>query len=354
MQSLTVNCMQSKYEIHINNGIIADLDYFARRHLKGNKVVLISDKNVWRHHGEAIRSGFASSDYKVHRLLVKPGENSKHIRHITAMYQALVRLEVTRDDLIIAFGGGVVGDLTGFIASTYLRGIPLIQVPTTLLAMVDSSVGGKVAVNLDEGKNLVGSFYQPEAVLIDPDLLRTLPSKDFSSGMAEVLKYGCIRDAELFASALNLYQAQDIYRNVVPLIRRCCEIKAEIVERDVLDKGERMLLNFGHTIGHAIEQAMAYDGISHGEAVAIGMYRMAQLGEDRGWTRQGTSSEIVKAIKVAGLPLESPVPLRDAVIETVRKDKKRKGDQLNLIVLEEIGSARIHSLPVDEFESWFE
>lgn len=353
MQTVTIETDQKNYNVQIGSNLIESLDHYVRQNLKGTKVVLISDKNVWHYHGETIRKSFADTPYTVHRLLIQPGEASKHISKIQSLYQALIRLEVTRNDLIVAFGGGVVGDLSGFIASTYLRGIPFIQVPTSLLAMVDSSVGGKVAVNLDEGKNLVGNFYHPEVVLIDPELLRTLSTREFSSGMAEVLKYGCIEDRNLFMSCVNLYQAQDIYKNVIPIIKRCCEIKGQLVKEDEKDKGSRMLLNFGHTLGHAIEKAMNYEGITHGEAVAIGMYQISLISEKMAWTADGTTNEIGKALNIIGLPTESSMDFEKRFLSTIRNDKKRSGDLLNLIILRELGKAEIKSLTMDQIESLF-
>lgn len=251
----------------------------------------------------------------------------------------LLDFEITRGDLIIAFGGGVVGDLTGFVSSTLLRGIPFVQIPTSLLAQVDSSIGGKVAVNLSKGKNLIGSFYHPEAVYIDPDLLKTLDKRFLYDGMAEVIKYGCIRDENLFQNLLKYNGDKELFDNIEEIIYRCCKIKKDIVESDEKDIGERMLLNFGHTIGHIIEKYFKYEKYTHGEAVAIGMYHISKKSENMGITQKGTANKIKKILIKYKLTHELPDMNKKEVIETIALDKKNKGDDINLILLKRIGDS---------------
>ena len=218
---------------------------------------------------------------------------------------------LTRSDLVIALGGGVIGDLAGFAAASYLRGVKLIQIPTSLLAQVDSSVGGKVAVDLPQGKNLVGAFYHPKMVLIDPDVLDTLPQHFINDGMGEVIKYGCIKDAELFNSLCSHSSFEDLKADLTDVITRCVDIKREVVEADQFDKGERMLLNFGHTLAHTIEQHYNYERESHGEAVGIGMYQITKIAEEKGLTAPRCAEKIKKALDIYGLPSQCGLPLSD-------------------------------------------
>ena len=242
--------------------------------------------------------------------------------------------------MILTLGGGVIGDLGGFIASTYLRGVAFIQVPTTLLAQVDSSVGGKVGVDLEKGKNLVGSFYHPKRVIIDPLVLNTLNDRVFNDGMSEVIKYGCIKDKEFFFNLLSYKDKEEVMKNIEYIIYNCCKIKKEVVENDEKDTGERMLLNFGHTIGHAIEQYYKYSRYTHGEAVAIGMYEITKISESLNESKEGTSKLIKDILIQYNLPYNLDLKLED-IRETIALDKKNLNKKLNLIFISEIGKSKI-------------
>ena len=274
---LNVDLPQNGYEIIIEKGILSNLAKEIKEVFNGNKIFVLTDKNVDKFYGDKVINELEAAGYDTKKLALEPGEETKAFFTLPKVYDELLNFKLTRSDLILTLGGGVIGDLGGFVASTYLRGVPFIQCPTTLLAQVDSSVGGKVGVDLDRGKNLVGSFYQPIKVIIDPNVLETLSDRVFNDGMAEVIKYGCIKDEEFFNKLLNYKDKEEVMNNIEYIIHNCCKIKKEVVEKDEKDTGERMLLNFGHTIGHAIEQYYKYSKYTHGEAVAIGMYEITKL-----------------------------------------------------------------------------
>ena len=252
------------------------------------------------------------------------------------VYDELARAGLTRSDLILTLGGGVPGDLGGFAAATFLRGIDFIQVPTSLLAQIDSSVGGKVAIDLPSGKNLAGSFYQPKAVFIDPDLLKTLPLRFLHDGLAEAIKYGCIRDAGLFAQIAAVKSDQELLEQADSIIETCCNIKARIVEKDEFDTGERMLLNFGHTIGHAIEKCCGFTTYTHGEGVGIGMVQMTRQTEKLGLTAAGTAEELSRVLKKFALPVTAVFDAQE-ILQAMALDKKKSGKKINLVIIEKIG-----------------
>jgi len=268
------------------------------------------------------------------------------------VYNELLDFEITRSDLILTFGGGVVGDLGGFAASTLLRGIKFVQIPTSLLAQIDSSVGGKVAINLEKGKNLVGSFYHPKAVYIDPNLLETLDKRFFYDGMAEVIKYGCIRDKELFEKLLEYDTKDELMNNIEEIIYSCLSIKKEIVERDEKDTAERMLLNFGHTFGHVIEKYFNYEKYTHGEAVAMGMYHITKKSEDMGLTEKGTSELIERILSKYNLQHNMVDMNKDKMIEIIGLDKKNEESSINMIFLKKIGHSFIKKINKEEIEKY--
>lgn len=287
----------------------------------------IVDENVLRHW-----PAFRAYD----PLVIPAGESSKSIHMYEQTLRALASRGVKRNDLLIAVGGGVVGDLAGFVAATYLRGVEFVQVPTTLLAMVDSSVGGKVGIDLPEGKNLVGAFWPPVAVDIATDFLTTLPARHFRNGMAEVWKYAFIDDWSVADLADNPTE------HMVELIRRCVSIKARIVEEDEHDRtGRRAILNFGHTIGHSIETAHQYETYLHGEAIAIGMVAEVQLGERLGYTRQGTAAAIQEHLEGAGLPTHYDDWRNPALIGAMRRDKKNEGDGIAFSLPVQLGECKL-------------
>ena len=278
------------YDIFIERGIIDLCGEYVKKLSKAEKVVVVTDTNVAPHYKWRVLNSLEQQDLRVQSFIYPAGEQSKHLGTISDIYKLLADFHMTRKDIIVALGGGVCGDMAGFAAATYLRGIDFIQIPTSLLAQVDSSVGGKTGVDLPQGKNLVGAFHQPIAVLIDPDTLNTLPDNFVSDGMAEVIKYGCIKDAAFF----DLLESEDVQPKIEEVIETCVSIKRDVVSRDEREAGERMLLNFGHTLGHSIEKIYNFTGITHGMAVAIGMILIARAGELHGVTKAGTADRIVK------------------------------------------------------------
>lgn len=352
MYTIKINLPHKSYSIFIKNGLLNAIGEEIKKHYKNKKIAIITDLNVERIYGEKIRQQLKRNDFEVKLITVSPGEKSKSLATLQHVYDELLDFEITRGDLIIAFGGGVIGDLTGFAAATLLRGIPFIQVPTSLLAQIDSSVGGKVAVNLSKGKNLVGSFYHPEAVFIDPQLLKTLDKRFLYDGMAEVIKYGCIRDETLFQNLLAYKNEEELFEHIEQIIFTCCSIKKEVVERDEKDTGERMLLNFGHTLGHAIEKYYHYEKYTHGEAVAIGMYHITKKSEVMGITQKGTGRLIKKILRKYDLPYELPHMDRAHNIETIGLDKKNKGKYMHIVLLEKIGQSFIKKIKREDIEKY--
>lgn len=331
------------YNIYIERGLLDKCGSYVRDVSGAKKVTLITDTNVapyyqWRVLNSLEKCGF---EYKTH--IFKAGEESKNLGTISEMYKTLADFKMTRKDIIIALGGGVTGDMAGFAAATYLRGIDFIQIPTSLLAQVDSSVGGKTGVDLPQGKNLVGAFHQPKAVLIDPDTLNTLPDEYICDGMAEVIKYGCIKDGEFFK---NLSE-QNAMEHIEDVIEKCVSIKRDVVSRDEREAGERMLLNFGHTLGHAIEKIYDFKGISHGMAVAVGMILISKAGENAGLTEEGTTDKIADLCLKYGLPTHDDATFAD-MAEAAKGDKKTAGGEINLVLLDKIGSSFVKKIKIDE------
>lgn len=283
---------------------------------------------------------------------VPPGESSKSMAVFEDCLRWLVQTKADRTSTLVALGGGVVGDLAGFVAATYMRGIEYIQVPTTVVAQVDSSVGGKVAIDLPEGKNLVGAFYPPRAVWICPEVLQTLSWREFANGMAEVWKYGFILDAELVRALrhLRLGPKASMLESVV---RRCVQLKAEVVEQDESDTaGIRAVLNFGHTVGHALEKVLQYDGLLHGEAVAIGMVAEAFLGERLGFTAKGTAEDVEACLNLDGLPTRHPACPRPEVVDAMYSDKKTERGELAFSLIPRIGECKlVKSVPRADVEA---
>lgn len=344
MYSIKVKAASGIYPIYIKSGLLGEIGVEVKKIYKGKKIAIVTDTNVNKFYGQKIITLLKEEGFEVFNIVVKPGEESKSTETLLEVYDKLLDFKINRGDLIIAFGGGVVGDMTGFAASTFLRGIPFIQIPTTLLSQVDSSVGGKVAVNLPRGKNLVGSFYSPRAVFIDPLLLGTLNDKFISDGMGEVIKYGVIKDSELFHTLMDYENKAALLRDIDKIIYTCCSIKVAIVLADERDMRGRMLLNFGHTMGHAIEQFFDFKKYSHGEAVAMGMYFITKLGEEQGMTKVGTTSIIKDILIKYDLPWSLPELKIEDVIETISHDKKNIGGSMNFILIESIGNSFIKKI----------
>lgn len=345
---LVVNLGENSYPIYIENGILAHAGEYIPQVFSGKKIMIISDDNVFPLYGEKLVN--VLDQYECHTLVLPHGESTKNFQTLPIIYDALLKAKISRSDLIIALGGGVMGDLVGFAASSYMRGVKLIQIPTSLLAQVDSSVGGKVAVDLPQGKNLVGAFYHPKMVLIDPEVLETLPEHFIQDGMGEVIKYGCIKDANLFEQ-LNAHESFEELKPELPeIIARCVDIKRIVVENDQFDFGERMLLNFGHTLAHTIEQHFHYERESHGEAVGIGMYQITKIAEKKGLTEAGCAEKIKVILEKYGLPIACGVDM-EVLTDAIKLDKKNLNDQLNVVLLHSIGDSYWHPTNVTFFEN---
>ena len=336
------------YCVHIGSGLLTSLGEQVRSVCAAEKVAIVSDTNVFPLHGQAAMLSLQNAGFDVVTFIFPAGEESKNSTVYLELLNFLAENPLTRSDCLIALGGGVVGDLTGFTAATYLRGISYVQVPTTLLAAVDSSVGGKTAIDLPAGKNLCGAFYQPCLVLCDTDTLNTLPAEVFLDGCAEVIKYGILYDSALFAHLCE--HGPDFHRENV--IARCVELKRNVVMEDEFDTGERMKLNLGHTIGHGIE-AHSQFRISHGKAVGIGMCIVAKAASNNSICSEETGNQIISAVKQFGLPTQTEFGA-EQLMNSALSDKKRAGGTVNLIVPAAIGDCRIHPIPVGELKSFIE
>ncbi len=336
------------YEVKIGSGLLPTLGAEISKVTNAGIAAIVSDSNVWPLYGEAAQKSLENAGFTVISYVFQAGESSKSGTTYLALMNFLAENHVTRSDCLIALGGGVVGDLTGFAAATYLRGISYIQVPTTLLAAVDSSVGGKTAIDLDCGKNLVGAFYQPKLVLCDTDTLQNLPLDVFRDGCAEVIKYGILYDTKLFAHLRVHGLAFD--REMV--ITRCVELKRDVVAEDEFDTGSRMKLNLGHTIGHGVEAGSHYS-VSHGKAVAIGTAIVSRAAAKHGICTCETAGQIERILQQFGLPTETEYSSQ-VMFEAVLSDKKRSGGTVNLIVPEEIGRCIIRPTDVSEMKAFIE
>lgn len=349
-RNLFVDLGENSYNIFIEKGLLNNLGNEIKNIYNGNKIFVITDENVNKYYGEKIIKSLEDVGFTTRIMVLPAGEATKSFNTLPKVYDELLKFKLTRKDLIITLGGGVIGDLGGFVASTFLRGVAFIQVPTSILAQVDSSVGGKVAVDLQKGKNLVGSFYQPKGVFIDPEVLETLPNKFYKDGMGEVIKYGCIKDKDLFDKLDSLSSREEVMKNIEEIIYKCCYIKKDVVERDERDLGERMLLNFGHTLGHAVEAYYDYKGYIHGEAVSIGMYNITLESENIGITKKGTAKKIKEILKRYGLPYEMNLEHNEKILETITLDKKNLGNRLKVILLKDIGDSIIHDTTPEFFK----
>lgn len=312
------------------------------------KVLIISDNTVGKLYGLQLIKDLQELGFTAELYCVPIGEQSKSLTVAMDLYTKAITLGLDRKSTIIALGGGIVGDLAGFVAATYLRGTPFIQIPTSLLAQVDSSVGGKVAINHPMGKNLIGAFYQPQIVVIDIDFLTTLPDRELFTGLAEVIKYGVIADKAFFAY-LNENTQQILNKQstiLTEIVRRSCDIKAQVVEQDECESSIRAVLNFGHTIGHAIEANTNFNTYNHGEAVAIGMYGAALISKDLGLCSHRTVEAIKSTILKFNLPIHAPECNIDDLFKLLYRDKKVLNNQINWVLLDEIGHANIcHQVP---------
>ncbi len=349
--SVTADAPQSRYDIHIGRGLLKTCaSLFAP--YRGRKAAIVADSNTAPLYSYILSEQLHRAGVESSVVILPAGEETKCAAQLERLYEAFLDFRLTRADLVIALGGGVVGDITGYAACTYLRGVHFVQVPTTLLAQVDSSVGGKVAINHPRGKNLLGAFYQPELVLIDCDTLKTLDDRQIGAGLGEVIKYGCICDAALFDRIESLGSREALMPVLDEIIARCCALKAEYVRLDPHDHGVRMQLNFGHTLAHALENAMGYGTLLHGEAVSIGMVAAARWGEALGVTPEGTAIRIQSVLKNYHLLTEYPDSLSAASLAaTMALDKKAEGSTVRTVLLTEIGKCTGVPLTPDQLRA---
>ena len=354
METLTVNLGDRSYPIHIGDGILSRAGDFLRQVGLGGKVAIVTNPTVAQLYLDPVNEALTRAGFEVTPILLPDGEEHKDIQALAAIYDRLIGDRFERRSSILALGGGVVGDLAGFAAATYLRGVPYVQVPTTLLAQVDSSVGGKTGINHHDGKNLIGAFYQPKAVLIDIAVLKTLPRRELVAGLAEVIKYGIIDDPALFS--LQEKEMQKIIgldrELLVRIITASCAIKARVVELDEREDDYRAVLNFGHTIGHALEAVTGYTRFLHGEAVGVGMVKAAAISMQRGFCDGKDFTRIQKLVEKAGLPSDIPADVRlEDLVHSMETDKKSGGGRIKFVMCAGIGKTRFHGLTPGEILS---
>jgi len=344
MQTLKVELANRSYPIHIGRGLVSNADLILP-HLKRKHVAIVTNTTVAPLYLEQLSASLQAAGVSVISIILPDGEAYKNSETLNLIYDALLQNRCERSTTLIALGGGVIGDLTGYAAATYLRGVPFIQIPTTLLSQVDSSVGGKTGINHPLGKNMIGAFYQPQLVLADIDTLQTLPSREFSAGMAEVIKYGLIRDPDFFDwLEMHIEQLMALDESsITEAIYRSCQNKADVVARDEHETGERALLNLGHTFGHAIENAMGYGVWLHGEAVAAGTMMAADLSERMGWLKPEDVKRIYALLTAANLPLEAPKLGVEKYLDLMQLDKKVADGKIRLVLQQGIGKSVITS-----------
>lgn len=346
MDELTVNLGDRSYPLRFGTGILAGIGALCRELEIGNNVAVVTNPTVGRHFLDTVTVSLADAGFTVYTIEIPDGERHKNSQTLNEIYDALIQAGLNRQSFMVALGGGVVGDITGFAASTYLRGIPFVQVPTTLLAQVDSSVGGKTGINHPLGKNLIGSFYQPSLVLIDTDTLDTLPEKEYLSGLAEVVKYGAVCDASFFdllSSEADKLLARD-KAGILAAIRRSCALKASVVERDEREGGYRAILNYGHTFAHAVESLTGYSHYLHGEAVAMGMVHAARLSEAKGYARREETERIEGLLRALRLPVDLPSFPAEEYRQAILRDKKVRDGGINFVFNRGIGDSIIEKI----------
>ena len=345
---MKINVSASRnYDVIVGRVLISHTAEYLRPLMSPATAVIVSDDQVGPLYNDTITTSLESAGIRVLTFTFPHGESSKNSEVLFELLEFMAENGVTRSDLIIALGGGVTGDLTGFAASIYLRGTPFIQIPTTLLAAVDSSVGGKTAINLRSGKNLAGNFNQPRLVLCDIDTLSTLPAQEFASGMAEVIKYGVLSDAQLF----ELLENEDAHEHLEEIIYRCVASKRDLVMADEFDTGARQLLNLGHTLAHAIERLSDFS-IGHGPAVAIGLAAVARCAYATGLAEEDMTARICKLLRKYDLPTKCEYSTKD-LCQMILRDKKRSGQTITLVIPRRIGDTYLHKMNVEDLETFY-
>lgn len=354
MKKVTINLSNHPYDIIIDKGCLSTSGQWASTLWQAQKVAIITDSQVGELYSERVKKSFEDTGFEVAVFEFLEGEAQKNLTTVTEAYAFLVAFGLTRSDGIVALGGGVVGDLAGFVASTYMRGLPFLQIPTSLTAQVDSSIGGKTGVNTPFAKNMVGTITQPKGVLIDPDVLSTLGRRELIEGMGEVIKYGLIDDVELWQELTEMSGPDEILDHAESIIYHSCESKRKHVVEDEFDNGKRLYLNFGHTIGHAIEQTAGYGNVMHGEAVAIGMVQLSRVAEKKGLMPRGLTEEISKMCQKFGLPIRHDPWDEKALYQALVHDKKTRGKTIKTVIVPELGKARINQIPLEEMKLYLE
>ena len=343
MKRVKIDLADRSYDILIGRHLLEQTGELLKERVKAGRAIVITHPGINRLYGERVVASLRQKGFQPECVEVPEGEGSKTLDEAGRLYDRLVEFNCDRQTVLAALGGGVIGDLTGFVAATFMRGVPFIQIPTTLLAQVDSSVGGKTAVNHPRGKNLIGAFYQPRLVVIDVDTLQSLPQDEFRAGMAEVIKYGVIADQDLFEFIDK--QAQAILgldlAVLEHVIETSCAIKARVVEKDERESQYRMILNFGHTLGHALEAVSGYSGLKHGEAVAIGMVYAARLSKETGRCSLAVFRRIRGLVEKMGLPSRLPNLRVESIIEAMYLDKKTENKSIKFILVKDIGLIEI-------------
>jgi 3-dehydroquinate synthase len=340
MRTIQVNTKENPYRIHVEHGLLTKFSALFIKQDQGQRWIIVTQPNINKLYGQSLQKLLDETGFNVEILTIPVGERAKTLAQIEILYRQLLDLRCDRSTVLIALGGGVIGDVTGFLAATFMRGIQYIQVPTTLLAMIDSAIGGKTGVNLPQGKNLVGSIYQPQTVVIDPEFLNTLPVRELVSGFSEMLKYGLIKDLDFF-KLLNDNKFILELENPAKIeiaIAKSCEIKAEIVSKDERELGLRRILNFGHTIGHALETYYEYDKLKHGEAVAYGILCSSWISFQKGMISEEEWVLIETTVRKLPLPQVS-LPNSQQILKSIRYDKKNRFGKLCFILLNGIGNA---------------
>lgn len=352
---LTIKTTNHQYDILIEKGALRNIGDWLNELWSPQKVAIISDTRVAKLYGDQVVTKLNEAGFEVSLMIVPEGEGSKSLTQAATLYEQLAKESFTRSDGIVALGGGVIGDLAGFVSSTYMRGIHFVQVPTSLLAQVDSSIGGKTGVNTATAKNLVGTFYQPDGVLIDPDVLTTLEPRRIREGIAEIVKSAAIADATFWEELASYQDEFDLVAHAESVIIQALKVKQKVVEEDEFDNGSRLILNFGHTIGHAIEKSAGYGVVSHGEAVAIGMALISQAAVKQKTMPENTDKKIIEMLKKFHLPISKDgLELEnETLLKAVSNDKKTRGKQLKIILLETIGTAKIVTMDTSKFRDYF-
>lgn len=340
MEIIRVNASK-EYDVVIGKGILASLGERCAELFGKSRAVIVTDSNVAPLWLDKVKNSLESAGIESVEFVFTAGEESKSTETLCSLIEFMAENRLTRSDFAVALGGGVTGDMTGLAASLYLRGIDFVQIPTTLLAAVDSSVGGKTAVNLSAGKNLMGAFSQPSLVLCDTETLATLPEEEFANGMAEIIKYGVIFDKDLFDKVCG----GDVKSDIEKIIARCVELKRDVVAKDEFDRGDRQLLNFGHTMAHSIEKCSNFE-IAHGSAVAIGMVIAARAAYALGWSKEDCTDAIINANKNSNLPCECPFTAKE-LADAALSDKKREGGTINFVVPDVMGGCILKKIPVE-------